>query len=385
MMMSKLKKKLSVVQVVTRMNTGGVAVLVSDLVLEMDSMNFDVTLVRGVCQAGEEDYLLAREIKVGEVVISSLKRSLSPVMDLISFVRIAKVIRRLKPDIVHTHTSKAGLLGRVAARVFSPRSKVVHTYHGHLLHGYFSKIATAVLVSTEKSLARISDVLITMGNEVKENLVQVGIGAPEQFVVAFPGVKVKKPNLVNTEVLKFKSKHDDEVIFTFVGRLSPIKRCDRIIHLAKALETHSSKVHFLIIGDGELRKSLEEESIGLPITFVGWQSNTEDWLAVTDAGILLSDNEAVPLAMIEAGLAGLPLIATNVGSMSDVVIDKVNGYLVETNMDDIIEKVLLIANDSSLRELMGVKGRELAIENFSVGAMISKHEQIYSQMMSRAN
>jgi glycosyltransferase involved in cell wall biosynthesis len=306
-------------------------------------------------------------------------------LDLASFIKIARIIQRVKPDIVHTHTSKAGLLGRLASKVFSPHSKLVHTYHGHLLQGYFSSLATAALIFTEKSLAKISDKLITMGNEVKVDLLQAGIGKPNQFMVAFPGVKVKEPTLTNLEVLNFKSKNVDKIIFTFVGRLSPIKRCDRIIQLAKTIEIQSSQVHFLIIGDGELRKSLEEESIGLPITFVGWQSNTEDWLAVADAAILLSDNEAVPLAMIEAGLAGLPVIATNVGSMSDVVIDNVNGYLVETSMDKIIEKVLLISEDASLREQMGAKGRELAIENYSVSAMISKHEQIYSQLISRSN
>jgi glycosyltransferase involved in cell wall biosynthesis len=312
-------------------------------------------------------------------------RSLKPIMDLMAFLRLIKTLRGLNPDIVHTHTSKAGLLGRVVTRIATPHAKIVHTFHGHLLQGYFSKAATKFLVITERSLARISDVLISMGNEVKRNLLDVKIGKNVQYVIAFPGVKLNQPNLQNQQVLKFKEDCEGQVIFTFVGRLSPIKRCDRILELARTAALTQQKIHFLVIGDGELREELEIQSAGLLVTFVGWQSNIEDWLAASDAAILLSDNEAVPLAMIEAGYAGLPVIATNVGSMSDVVIDGVNGYLVEANMNEIFEKTILIAKNPSLRDQMGSNGRNLAIEHFSVKAMISKHEEIYSQLMGRLN
>ena len=222
-----------------------------------------------------------------------------------------------------------------------------------------------------------------MGNEVKKNLLEAKIGRDDQYVVAFPGVKLNQPNLENQQVLKFKEDHAGQVIFTFVGRLSPIKCCDRILELARSEAIAKQPIHFLLIGDGELRKQLEKDSMGWSVTFIGWQTRIEDWLAASDAAILLSDNEAVPLAMIEAGYAGLPVIATNVGSMADVVINQVNGYLVETNMGDIIEKVLSIAKDANLREQMGIKGKELATEHFSVAAMISKHEEIYSQLIGR--
>ncbi len=378
-----MSKRISVVQIVTRMNTGGVAVLISDLVLEIDPATFEVHLVTGVCQEGEEDYLHARSISLYEVSLPTLKRSLNPIFDAIAFLRIACVLFKLKPDIVHTHTSKAGVLGRIASKIFSPRSKIVHTYHGHLLHGYFSRIATMGLVLTEKSLAKISDVLIAMGSEVKENLLHAKIGVAKQYKVALPGVSVKKPSPLNLEVNNFRDEHKDKIVFTFVGRLSPIKRCDRIIQLAKSVDLRSSNIHFLIIGDGELRDNLESDSQGLPITFVGWQSNPEEWLAVSDAAILLSDNEAVPLAMIEAGLAGLPVIATNVGSMADVVIDGVNGYLVDTSENAIVSGVNSLLNSPQLRKAMGSKGRELALKNFTVEAMIQRHEEIYFQLLEK--
>lgn len=383
--MSTPQTKIKVVHIVTRMNTGGVAVLISDLVSGLDPSLFEVHLITGKCSPEEEDYIQARGITFGEVRIDSMVRSLRPVMDLKAFLTLILALRRLKPDIVHTHTSKAGLIGRVAAKIAVPEARVVHTFHGHLLQGYFSSVATKALVFVERNLARISDVLIAMGNEVKKNLLEVRIGREHQYVVALPGVKLNQPNLKNQQVLKFKEVHADKVIFTFIGRLSPIKRCDRILELAKSEAIAKEPIHFLVIGDGELREQLEKESVGLSVTFIGWQTRIEDWLAISDAALLLSDNEAVPLAMIEAGYAGLPVIATHVGSMSDVVIDEVNGYLVDTNVDDIIQKVLSISKDSDLREQMGKKGKELAFEHFSVSAMISKHEGIYSQIVSRLN
>jgi glycosyltransferase involved in cell wall biosynthesis len=379
--MSPPKSKIKVVHVVTRMNTGGVAVLISELVTGMDPDRFDVQLIAGKCSPGEEDYLHARGLRLGEISIPSMSRALSPFSDLRTFLSLLKYLHRQKPNIVHTHTSKAGLVGRIAAKIAAPNAKIVHTFHGHLLHGYFSKIATRYLTLTERSLARISDLLISMGNEVKKNLLDAKIGKIEQFVVVFPGVNAHAANLANPSVLEFKDDHKSEVIFTYVGRLSPIKRCDRILELASLKEVRDASIHFLIIGDGELRKSLENQSVGLPITYIGWESHTEDWLAVSDAAILLSDNEAVPLAMIEAGFAELPVIATNVGSMSDVVINDVNGFLVELSTAEISQKVILLARNETLRRKLGINGKTLASERFSIEAMISKHEEIYFKLM----
>ena len=377
--MSPSTSKIKVVHVVTRMNTGGVAVLISELVTGMDSEKFEVHIITGSCSLGEEDYLQVRGIDLKQISIPSMQRSLKPFQDLKAFIQIIYELKKLKPDIIHTHTSKAGLLGRVAARIVTPKARVIHTFHGHLLHGYFSKSATQVTTFSERALAGISDILISMGNEVKANLLAAKIGKPQQFQVAFPGVREKKPNLNNLEAAKFKEEHSQNVIYTFVGRLSQIKRCDRIIETAIQVSNHVPSPYFLIIGDGELRKSLETQASGLPITFLGWESHTEDWLAISDAAILLSDNEAVPLAMIEAGLAGLPVIATNVGSMGDVVENGINGFLVDPIINEIASKIVYLSESPELRINLGDRGKELARQRFSVETMIKRHEEIYSQ------
>jgi glycosyltransferase involved in cell wall biosynthesis len=370
---------IKVAHVVTRMNTGGVAVLISELVAGMNSKDFEVTLITGSCTEGEEDYLKARGLDLNQIIIPSMQRSLNPINDLKSFIGIAWALRNLRPDIVHTHTSKAGLLGRVAAKIIVPKAAVIHTFHGHLLHGYFSKSATLLIKLSERMLARITDVLISMGNEVKNNLQEASIGLPEQYQVAFPGVQVSEPNLNNSKVSEFAEQHKQNLIFTFIGRLSPIKRCDRIVQVARELHAEFPQLHFLMIGDGELRGTLEVAARGLPITFLGWESHTQDWLAISDCAILLSDNEAVPLAMIEAGLAGLPVIATNVGSVSDVVVNGLNGYLVEPLMEEIKSGVIALVESAELRASFGKKGRELSQERFSVYAMMQRHREIYSQ------
>ena len=373
--------RIKVIQIVTRMNTGGVAVLISELVAGMDSEKFEVHLITGSCSHGEEDYLRARGLDLKQIVIPSMQRSLRPFQDLKALLQIARELKRLRPDIVHTHTSKAGLLGRVASQIATPKVRVIHTFHGHLLHGYFSKPATQFVTFSERALARISDILISMGNEVKANLLEAKIGKPQQFQVAFPGVRENKPNPNNLEAAKFKEEHLQNVIFTFVGRLSPIKRCDRIIETAILISNHVPAPYFLIIGDGESRKSLETQASGLPITFLGWESHTEDWLKISDAAILLSDNEAVPLAMIEAGLAGLPVIATNVGSMGDVVENGINGFLVDPIVKEIATKIAALSESPELRKNLGEKGKELARQRFSVETMIKRHVEIYSQVI----
>jgi glycosyltransferase involved in cell wall biosynthesis len=371
--------KIKVVHVVTRMNTGGVAVLISELVAGMDPKIFEVHLISGSCSVDEEDYLEARGLDLRQISIPAMQRSLKPIQDLRALVQIANALRRLKPDIVHTHTSKAGLLGRIAARLAAPRAIVIHTFHGHLLHGYFSKPATQLITYSERALASISDILISMGNEVKTNLLNAKIGKMQQFQVAFPGVREKEVNFKNHQAVEFRDSHSNNVIFTFVGRLSPIKRCDRIIETAIQLKDALPAPHFLIIGDGELRESLEARGRNLPITFLGWESHAEDWLAISDAGLLLSDNEAVPLAMIEAGLAGLPVIATNVGSMGDVVENEINGFLVEPKIDEIASRVVEISKSPELRKILGDRGKERARQKFSVEGLIKRHQEIYSQ------
>lgn len=373
--------KIRVVHVVTRMNTGGVAVLITEILKAYDRKKFELFLITGSCSSGEEDYLLTHHAGFNVIRVKNMSRSPNLIKDVLALAQISKHLISLKPNIVHTHTSKAGLIGRIAAKVTCPRAHIIHTYHGHLLQGYFSKFSTRLIVLIEKALGKITDVFISMGTLVMKELLEVGVGKIHQFRVLLPGIS-ELPNAISSHgIEEFKCAHEGELICTFVGRISPIKRIDRVIEIARITQLKGARIHFLIIGDGDLRKELELKSSGLPVSFLGWQKQTQDWLAISHLAILLSDNEAVPLAMIEAGFSGLPTVATNVGSMSDVVIDGVNGLLVSTDVNEIADAVLRLANDPNLREAMGHAGQLLAREKFSTSAMVKAHEEIYSQIM----
>ena len=307
--MGSQSQPIRVLQIVTRMNTGGVAVLIGNLMRNYDSSAFEFKLVAGVCDGSEEDYLeqIARDIPA--VKIPSLQRAISPRKDLVAFFQIVKAINDFKPDVIHTHTSKAGLLGRLAAIIAYPKAKRVHTYHGHLLDGYFSKFKTDLLIKFEAVLAKKTHRLIAMGNQVKRDLLNAGVGKEEQFSVLFPGVAAVSP------VAKDKARRDlglnlDSIYCLFVGRLTQIKRPDRLLDVAAELKQREVPVSFLIAGDGELADYVKSRisSEDLPVTMLGWQKDMASVFSAADILILCSDNEAVSLALIEGSQYSLPLL-----------------------------------------------------------------------------
>ena len=150
--------------VIARMNVGGPAILISELLKGLNNKDFESFLITGNCESNEVDYLEANNLNFDEIRIKGFGRSLNPISDLKSILTIIRILRRVKPDIVHTHTAKAGVIGRITSFVATPRAKRVHTYHGHLLHGYFSKSKTQLVILIEKYLAVITDLILTVGN-----------------------------------------------------------------------------------------------------------------------------------------------------------------------------------------------------------------------------
>ena len=377
-----MKHPVKVMQIIARMNVGGPAVLVADLVRNIDSSKFEQVLVTGYCDATEADYLeqVARDIKV--IRIEGLGRSVSPVKDLLSFFELIKVIRKYKPDIIHTHTAKAGVLGRLAAIIARPSAKRVHTFHGHLLHGYFSKSVTRVLILVEKVLAMISSRLIAIGNVVKQDLVKAGIGRLDKYEVIFPGLQPLE--IVEKKFARSALDLDPSRIYIgFVGRLTQIKRPDRLVDIARFLKKKHLKVSLLIAGEGELFESTKDlaQSEGLPMVFLGWRNDINIVLSACDIAVLCSNNEGIPLTLIQAAQAGLPIVSTNVGSVSDIVVDGVNGLLTDVSSEALIEGISVLLEDLELGKKFGLAGAQRAEELFSSKAMVAKHEALYSQIV----
>jgi glycosyltransferase involved in cell wall biosynthesis len=371
-----------VMQIIARMNVGGPAVLVADLMRNLDSSKFETRLVTGYCDENESDYLdeVATDIKA--IRIPGLGRSISIGKDLKAFFLLIKEIRRFKPDVVHTHTAKAGVLGRVATFLARPTAKRIHTFHGHLLHGYFDSRKVKMLVLLEKVLGFVTYKFVAIGNVVKADLVKAGIAKNSKFEVIYPGLQdlVIYPQLEARITLGLDP---EKFYLVYVGRLTDIKRPDRLIDLGRSLKLDYPKTHIVIAGAGELLEGLiaQSESESLPITFLGWRNDIGMILSASNIAVLCSDNEGIPLTLIQASQAGLPIVTTNVGSVSDIVLDGFTGLLTEVSASGVIQGVSKLLDDPVLRARLGESGQMRAKKLFSSQAMVERHEVLYSHSL----
>jgi glycosyltransferase involved in cell wall biosynthesis len=375
-------RPIKVMQIIARMNVGGPAILVADLIRNLDSSKFETRLVTGYCDENESDYLdeVATDIKA--IRILGFGRSISIGKDLKAFFLLIREIRRFKPDVVHTHTAKAGVLGRVATFLAKPSAKRIHTFHGHLLHGYFDSRKVKVLVLLEKVLGFVTYKFVAIGNVVKADLVKAGIAKNSKFEVIYPGLQ--NLNLYpRLEARKTLGLDLEKIYLVYLGRLTQIKRPDRLIDLGRSIKVDHPDTHIIIVGAGELLEELtaRSESESLPIKFLGWRNDVDLILSASDIAVLCSDNEGIPLTLIQASQVGLPIVSTNVGSVSDIVLDGVTGLLTEVSANGVIQGVSKLLDDSDLRTRLGESGQIRARDLFSSQAMVERHEVLYSQSL----
>jgi glycosyltransferase involved in cell wall biosynthesis len=375
-------KPVKVMQIIARMNVGGPAVLVADLIRNLDNQSFSSVLVTGYCDQNESDYLDQVAKDVVPIRIPGLGRSVSPLKDLGAFFLLIKEIRRYKPDVIHTHTAKAGALGRLAALIARPQARRVHTFHGHLLHGYFGPSKTRLVILLEKALGFVTHRFIAIGNVVKNDLVRAGIAQDSKFEVIYPGLQ-DLDGCPKTDARASLKLDQNKRYLVFVGRLTTIKRPERLVDLARFLKNKHPECWLLIAGAGELLESLsaQVEIEGLPITFLGWRKDVGIILSASDIAVLCSDNEGIPLTLIQASQAGLPIVSTDVGSVSDIVINGTTGLLTEVSSKGLIQGVSVLLDDPALGQRFGVAGEERAKEFFSSRAMVDHHERLYSQSL----
>jgi glycosyltransferase involved in cell wall biosynthesis len=369
--------------VIARMNVGGPAVLVADLIRSVDSQDFKQILITGYCEENESDYLDEVATDVKAVRILGLGRSVSVIKDVLAFNGLIREIRKFDPDVIHTHTAKAGVLGRLAGLIAKPSARRVHTYHGHLLHGYFGQGKTRLVVLIERILGWVSHGLVSIGTKVMGDLLRAGIGTEDKFHVIFPGLQDLQA-LSRIQARNELGLDLEKIYIVFVGRLTQIKRPDRLIEIASGLKTEYPNAQILVAGAGELFDSIksESESKDLPITFYGWRNDIARILSASDIAILCSDNEGIPLTLIQAAQAGLPIVSTDVGSVSDIVDSGLSGTLVGCSSSELIGGLKELIDDEDLRLRYGVSGKERAMEFFSSRSMVVAHEKLYRDLMN---
>ena len=370
--------KIRVMRIIARMNVGGPAVQVSGLMRGFDQNIFDQRLFTGYCAGDEADYLelIAPDIPVTR--IEGLGRSIKAKDDLLVLFRLMGEIRRFKPNYIHTHTAKAGLLGRLAAILSFSNAKLIHTYHGHLLHGYFSPAKTKVLIYIERMLAKRSFKIVSVGAQVRDDLLAVHIGKPAQYVVIPPGISLGTlPNsLVARESLGVPQ---DATTITFLGRITGIKRPDRFAEVALKIASYNPKVVFLIVGSGDLVDSLKVQlsKIDSQVKFLGWRSDVENILSATDILLLTSDNEGTPVSAIQAGMAGVPTISTNVGSVAEVIKNGSTGVLTSLDPEEIATALKSLISNPDLRIQLGNNAKTDMNARYGVARLVNDYQNLY--------
>ena len=377
-------QKVRVLRIIARMNVGGPAVQVSGLMRGFNQEAFEQELLTGFCASDEADYLEKVATDVKAIRIDGLGRSIKPRADLTALFAIIKEIRRFKPDVIHTHTAKAGVIGRIASILSGKKSIRVHTFHGHLLHGYFGTTKTKLVILIEKLLALFTDKLLAVGKQVQDDLIAVGIGNSKKFAVMPPGLQLA--NVPTKAAARIElGLEPNEIYCAFIGRITQIKRPDRFLDVAAQIHADDVKVHFIVAGAGEKLQYCQDRvaTENLPVTFLGWREDIEVVLAAADFVILTSDNEGTPLSLIQAGMVGIPVVATNVGSTNEIVVDGQTGFLTDLSVEQLSQAVAKLATDSDLRAKMGAAGKEYTLARYGVERLVKDHQDLYFRLLNR--
>ena len=374
-------RPIRVLRVIARMNVGGPAWQVSVLTRGLDASRFETSLIAGDVGGGEADFVELRDPDLPLVKIPALGRNVRFGDDLRAFIAIRREIRLFRPDIVHTHTAKAGVLGRLAAATCRVPLRV-HTFHGHLLHGYFNRLISRVLVLVEKFLARRTTALVAVGERVRDDLVAAGIGRLDQYTVIPPGVAPAGPLDRESARVRLGLPLGVPVVL-FVGRLTVIKRPDRLIEAMSYVLARRSDAVLAVAGEGGLLEETRRraEPLGSAVRFLGWQPDIADLYVAADCVVLTSDSEGMPVTLIEAAMAGVPGVTTDVGSAREVVVDGVTGLVVASDASAVADGLLRLF-DVELRDRMGAAARARAEAEFGTRRLIADHEALYERLMA---
>ena len=373
------------------MNLGGPAHHVALLSRGLEDRGYETLLVTGRVGAGEEEHTDLEGIRVR--YLDRLGPEIRPLRDLMALIDLVRTVRAFRPDIVETHTAKAGMLGRLAALLAQrPRPLVVHTYHGHVLRGYFGPLMTKVYRAIERILAKVSDLLIGVSAATVDELVGLKVAPRAKFAVVPLGLELDPFLALGPDPERdFRAEIGvvaDEVLFTYTGRLVPIKRPELMLRsLARAREGGAA-ARVAVVGDGLLRPRLESlaRSLGCAeaVDFLGYRRDLARIAAGSDAALLTSDNEGTPVALIEAAAAGRPAVATDVGGVGDIVVEGAGLLTPPGDESAIAAAMARLVRERDLRREMGIRARERVAERFSAARLLDDVDLLYSRLLDGA-
>jgi glycosyltransferase involved in cell wall biosynthesis len=384
-------RKVKVTRIVARLNVGGPAVHIINLTAGLDPDRFESQLIAGRPGPDEGDMgYLATQKGVYPLIIPELGRELSPLGDARTTIKLARILRRHKPDIVETHTAKAGAVGRLAARLANV-PLVIHVFHGHVFHSYFGPLQTQLFLNVERALARITDRIITVSPAQRRDIVDVYRIAPPERVLTVPLGLDLEPfrRAKQTRHGRFRASlvvHPETPLVGFVGRLTAVKNPSLFVEAAGRVVQRFPQARFVFVGDGELRAVLEEQvdALGLAghVIFAGWQVDMAAVYADLDMLALTSLNEGTPVTIIEALAAGVPVVATAVGGVPDVLKDQETGALVPPGDADALAQAIveLLSAPERAAALTGAGQRDV-LERFDLARLVDDMESLYSALL----
>lgn len=397
-----------VLRILNRMAVGG-PVLNATYLTKYLSPEYETLLVVGQREPHEKNAsYLAQQLGVEVVTVPQMRRSVNPANDYAAFQSIRKLIKGFRPDVVHTHASKPGVLGRLAASMESVPA-IVHTFHGHAFHSYFNSLTSNLYINTERFLARRSSAIIAISQTQKQELVEKFCIAPEEkFRMIQLGLDLDKFTEGQAEKRKrFRGEFniaDDEIAIGIIGRLVPVKNHSLFLKaIAHTLNSSSKKIKAFIVGDGDTRQALEAEAAALglrfstekdtahphPLIFTSWRSDVDTVNAGLDIVTLTSLNEGTPVSLIEAQAANKPIVSTRVGGIGDIVLEGKTALLADVgDADAFCRHLLNLVQDDGLRSAMGNDSAYYVTRRFSYQRLVKEMSDLYCELLSekaRAN
>jgi glycosyltransferase involved in cell wall biosynthesis len=319
-----------IVNIISRLNIGGISPFVVPLTQHLNQLGHSATLVAGSVSAREGDMsYLAEQAGISITSIPSLGREISPRHDLATVGQLYRYLRQERPQVVHTHTAKAGFVGRLAAKLAGV-PLIFHTYHGHVFSGYFGQRKTQVYIMLERLAGGISTQVVTVSSSLQRDLGEVyRIVPPSKIAVVLPGYELDHlAGVARGQAGNFRAQHNipaQAPLVAIVGRLVPIKNHDLFLRAMALVHAALPNAIFAIVGDGELREAAQQQAAGLGLAnnvrFTGWQSDLPAIYSALDCLVLSSKNEGLPSAIIEALVTGVPVVATAVGGVTDMLAD----------------------------------------------------------------
>ena len=363
------------------------------------SPEFETRLLVGKKDPAEKDATyIAQRLGLKPIEIAEMRRSILPCNDIIAYFKIKKIIREFKPDIVHTHASKSGAIGRLAANSCNV-PLIVHTFHGNVFHSYFNGFLTSLIIRIERFLAKKTDAIVAISDSQRKELTDVyKIAPPEKIFTIALGFNLEKFSVdqdAKKEVFRNKYGFDkNDIVVGIIGRLVPVKNHEMFLEVAALIKANSNKnIRFVIIGDGESRTLIEKKAAELNLSYsyfvshpkvttdilvTSWETEIDQALAGIDIIVLTSHNEGTPVSLIEAQAAYKPVVSTNVGGIEDIVQHGETGFITEAgDTASFAQHIQTLIDNPQLREQMGKKGYENVIKRYSKQRLITDMKHLY--------